>query len=355
MATHYHLFVLEAALLVAYLVRALGEPSAELEEIASSMGPYAEDVSLPNGDVLTQGDSDDGTLIPFLSKDHARVLGGAARALKVKGARLLDTPPPPNPKRASRRYESSNQVVLRSQNLVATFDAGPFGFGSLAAHAHCDALAVNVGTNGQRLLVDRGTYRYNGAPKDRDHFRSTAAHNTIQIGRDEQGVAGGAFLWTRQPTVTLERSELRSDGDIVVASHDGFQPQRHRRSLVRAENLLLIVDEIRPYTERPVIARYHFAPELQVTHSEREVIARTHEGQLVGFIRVLTSDQLRMQSTRHSDKYAALTDAVTLECAVASTVHACIVGSSPQDPYDHLSDLAHRAGLSTEVLALLRP
>ena len=62
-------------------------------------------------------------------------------------------------------------------------DAGPHGFLSIAAHAHADALAVEVRYNGVDVLADPGTYCYHGEPRWRSYFRSTLAHNTIEVGR----------------------------------------------------------------------------------------------------------------------------------------------------------------------------
>ena len=62
-------------------------------------------------------------------------------------------------------------------------DAGPHGFLSIAAHAHADALAVEVRYDGMDVLADPGTYCYHGEPRWRSYFRSTLAHNTIEVGQ----------------------------------------------------------------------------------------------------------------------------------------------------------------------------
>ncbi len=60
-------------------------------------------------------------------------------------------------------------------------DGGPHGFLSIAAHAHADALSVEVRHDGVDILADPGTYCYHGEPAWRDYFRSTAAHNTLEV------------------------------------------------------------------------------------------------------------------------------------------------------------------------------
>ena len=64
-------------------------------------------------------------------------------------------------------------------------DGGPHGFLSIAAHAHADALSVEVRYGGVDVLADPGTYCYHGDPAWRSYFRSTIAHNTRRARRPE--------------------------------------------------------------------------------------------------------------------------------------------------------------------------
>ena len=97
-------------------------------------------------------------------------------------------------------------------------DAGPHGFLSIAAHAHADALAVEVRYDGVDVLADPGTYCYHGEPLWRSYFRSTLAHNTIEVGGQDQSTSGGPFLWTRHAhsqLVELETDARRAGHDVV--------------------------------------------------------------------------------------------------------------------------------------------
>jgi hypothetical protein len=58
---------------------------------------------------------------------------------------------------------------------------GPHGFFSIAAHAHADALSVELRVGGVQILADPGTYCYPGDPAWREYFRSTVGHNTLEL------------------------------------------------------------------------------------------------------------------------------------------------------------------------------
>lgn len=311
MATHYHAFVLEALLLVAHLERLCGEPCVDLEQVIAAMADYL--ATLTCGDVLlAQGDSDDGKILPLFATRYEQRLVTAARSLSRRGdiAWLAPAAGTEHVPARSRHFTASGQVVLRSPRLVATFDAGAFGFGTLAAHAHCDALAINVAVDGKRLFVDRGTYRYNSDPAARDRYRMTAAHNTLQLRRLEQGQPSGPFLWSRRPDVRVEQCELTDVGDYVRASHDGFGP-RHRRTLVRRGDLLLVCDELDG--RGTAIVRFHAAPELELAATPLGCVARDSvTGATIGWC-MTTAGRARIVSYPHSDRYLASTAALTWE------------------------------------------
>ena len=129
-------------------------------------------------------------------------------------------------------------------------DGGPHGYLSIAAHAHADALSVEVRHGGVDVFADPGTYCYHGEPAWRSYFRSTIAHNTVEFDGRSQSSDGGAFLWLRH--AHAREIDVLDTGEVAgwTAEHDGYlsldPPARHRRSvrLDRASRRVDIVDEI---------------------------------------------------------------------------------------------------------------
>lgn len=362
MATHYHAFVLEAVVLVAYLHRAHGMPSPKLEAVIRRMADYLRAIRCDDGSLLQQGDNDDGCILALSRTQHADQVLAAATALDA-GSRRREAEPPtacegafwltggmepvPNevPPPRSRRFADSDQVVLRSARLLAAFDAGPFGFGSLGAHAHCDALAVMLAVDGRRLLVDRGTYIYDGDLRERERYRATAAHNTAQIGALEQATPAGPFLWSRQPTVTIHRCDLSEQGDIVQASHDGFAGWSHRRTLVHRRGVLVIIDEFHgEQTPSEVVGRYHFAPELDIIAVSCSRFRADHGAFPLAWL-LSNASSAHIVSSPHSDVYASSTPAPTVELFSDTPGRALITAIAPADvPQD--AGIAELAGFA---------
>ena len=162
---------------------------------------------------------------------------------------------PDRPRSRPSRFADAGLTLLRTDGdqapeIWCRCDGGPHGYLSIAAHAHADALSVEVRYGGVDVLADPGTYCYHGEPAWRSYFRSTIAHNTVQLGGQNQSGDGGPFLWLRQ--ANSREIEVTDTGEVAgwTAEHDGYLPlrpaARHCSSvrLDRAARRIDIVDEI---------------------------------------------------------------------------------------------------------------
>ncbi len=176
----------------------------------------------------------------------------------------------------SDHYADAGMTILRSsprdeEEIWCRCDAGPHGFLSIAAHAHSDALALEVRHDGVDVLADPGTYCYHGEPRWRRYFRSTLAHNTIEIGGQDQSTSGGPFLWTRHALSRLVELEENPQGEVTgwSAEHDGYlslnPPALHHRSVRLDSRLrrLEIIDRIETTGRHPFRMAFHLGPEIE--------------------------------------------------------------------------------------------
>ncbi|MGI5193278.1 alginate lyase family protein [Streptomyces sp. CA-288835] len=166
-------------------------------------------------------------------------------------------------------FADAGLTILRGPGEIwCRCDGGPHGFLSIAAHAHADALSVEVRHDGVDVLADPGTYCYHGQPQWRQYFRSTLGHNTLQLDGGDQSASGGPFLWTRHArsrVLTVDTSGT-SDGGVArwCAEHEGYEPSVHRRrvELTPASRELMVVDEVRgQHTQRRAVhLAFHLGP-----------------------------------------------------------------------------------------------
>jgi hypothetical protein len=153
--------------------------------------------------------------------------------------------------------------------LQAVIDAGPQG-ALRAGHGHADALNLTLHAEDRELLGDPGTYEYVSAGTDRNWFRGTAAHNTLQLDGRNQSEPKGPFAWN---CLTKAAAEVWISGqtfDLFVGSHDGYSlpenPTIHRRWVFfRKPKFWLVRDLMLGTGQHQLDLRWHLNPELSVS------------------------------------------------------------------------------------------
>ena len=298
LASDYHGFVFELGIFAALEASAADTPLSDdtwrqLCAMADAMAALVDSRVQPP----RQGDSDEGHVVLLDAPAHNRwpallSLGGAlfgrqpwwpsvppdtgsvlAGAL-LGAARPVDGRPSARPS----RFADAGITILRTEGagspeVWCRCDGGPHGFLSIAAHAHADALSVEVRYGGVDVLADPGTYCYHGEPAWRSYFQSTIAHNTVEVAGQWQSVRGGAFLWLRH--AQGREISVLDDGDIAswTGEHDGYRglrpPAAHRRSvrLDRAARAVEITDEISGEGGHDVRVAFHLGPDVAASLS----------------------------------------------------------------------------------------
>ena len=292
LATDYHGFVFELGIFAALEAARAGVPvSGDCWRLLCSMADAMAALVDARVQPPRQGDSDEGRVVLLDAPAHNRwpallslagalfrpldwwpatpadVGGALAGALLPGGVRETAG----RPSRRPSRFPDAGLTILRtaspdSPEIWCRCDGGPHGFLSIAAHAHADALSVEVRYDGVDILADPGTYYYHGEPEWRSYFRSTIGHNTVEIGGRDQSQQSGPFMWARQArTRQIESSEPQT---AWTAEHDGYlaslrPPASHQRTvrLDQAGRGIEITDVIDGAGHQVRLA-FHLGPEV---------------------------------------------------------------------------------------------
>ena len=302
LASDYHCFVAELGFLAAIESKASGHPLSDVAwERLCAMADCAAALVDERLQPPRQGDSDEGRALLLDAPAPSRWPSLLALASMVVGrCDWWPTPPPDagsviiaamapvrhditgRPTRRPSRFADAGITLLRTTSrdlpeIWCRCDGGPHGYLSIAAHAHADALSVEVRYGGVDILADPGTYCYHGEPPWRSYFRSTIAHNTAELDGRNQSAEGGPFMWIRH--AQAREVQVIDDGDIArwTAEHDGYAsldaPARHRRSVLldRASRIVDIADEIEG-GDHDLRLAFHFGPDVQAELQDSTVI-----------------------------------------------------------------------------------
>jgi len=215
-----------------------------------SMTQFLNQMTLPDGGFPDYGDRDDG-YVSRLSSDYAE---STFPGLISTGACFLNKPQLYRDNRSTRErlafwksdasflnasknvpykqvcherepflkvYKDGGMCLMKWEENRILFRHAPLGLGDTCGHGHADALSVLFWRNNIPVLIDLGSGQYNGERKIRNYFRSTLAHNTVEIEGKNQAEILGPFLWKKS-----YRAILNSWGEspllFAEASHDGY-------------------------------------------------------------------------------------------------------------------------------------
>ncbi|MEV3869656.1 alginate lyase family protein [Streptomyces sp. NPDC049906] len=187
------------------------------------------------------------------------------------------------PEHRPAHFADAGMTILRGPGEIwCRCDGGPHGFLSIAAHAHADALSVEVRHDGVDVLADPGTYCYHGQPEWRQYFRSTLGHNTLRLDGTDQSLSGGPFLWTRHARSRVLTADASApDTARWCAEHDGYPGSVHRRrvELVAERREVHVVDEVRG-PGRAAQLTFHLGPTITAELvANRAVLTWTRDGE----------------------------------------------------------------------------
>ena len=334
-ALGYHVFVLQFFLLAGVVARETGDDFSSaywcrLERMLDCLAVFSE-----GGTELPMiGDSDDGYVLDIgagapspqelfsigavlFCRADLKALAGAygepARWLLGSTSRSAFELLPEasgNGSLTPRAFSEAGYYLLQygrstgTDRVSAVFDCGDLGFTSIAAHGHADALSFTLRAFGTDIFVDPGTYDYFSFPTAREYFRSTRAHNTVEVDGVDQSVMLGPFLWGHRAHARCVVWEPTPEGGRVVGEHNGYvrldDPVVHRRalSLNAPSQALSICDEIFARGEHDIAIYFHLAEHATVTAAGRNCYRITVRG---GSLMLELDSKLKVETLRGRD------------------------------------------------------
>lgn len=159
---------------------------------------------------------------------------------------------PPGPAQSA-AYPDAGHYVIRQGGDYCFVRCGEFGLPPPCAHAHADLLSPILWVAGQPVVVDAGTFTYNGDADLRRQFRSAHAHNVLVVDGHDQAEPDGTFAWRNAPCGVCE-----SWGAQEFVGRVGSW----RRTIRHAPGRFTITDQAPAGRLR---WRFHLHPSLKIT------------------------------------------------------------------------------------------
>jgi hypothetical protein len=241
-------------------------------ERLEAMLRFAAAYTRPDGDAPMVGDNDSGRFLPL------DAYGDDYRSHR----HLLDARPAADGHAA---FPHGGYWILRGGELWALVRCGDVGLHGLGCHAHNDALSFELSLGEQPLVVDPGTFVYTADPIERNRFRSTGWHSTLQVGEEEQNPLRSDYLFLMDDRARARACTWVPDhaGRAVFAGrHEGFPGATHERRFEfdGPAGTLKIDDTVRTGEPRPLTWTFPLPPGAAVQITAGGVVAEVGEARL---------------------------------------------------------------------------
>lgn len=116
--------------------------------------------------------------------------------------------------------------------------------------SHADNLHIDVWVNGQNILRDSGTYKYNTSKEFSDYFTGTKAHNTVSVNNQSQMLKGNRFIWYYWTQCINANWEETNDYYVFTGKINAFKQLNpkgtHQRQvrISKTSNKWIITDDL---------------------------------------------------------------------------------------------------------------
>lgn len=304
-STGYHRFVLELLLYSFILCRANNSEIPELYwRKLNAMLRYVRAYLRPDGHAPLIGDSDSGQVMPVVKRDaddHAYILALGASFLNEsrfkrdapelmteellwilgpEGVREYKDLPANRGEETSAAFANAGTYVMREGDLFLVFNASGNGANGRGSHGHNDSLSIEVSACGTSFIVDPGTYVYRTDLDQRNLFRSTAYHSTVEVDGLEQNttVRDIPFVIGDEAHPRVLKWETGEHRDLIVAEHAGYarlsSPVKHQRAVTfdKIERHWIVEDSIFGEGVHDLRFHFHFASELDISLHEETIV-----------------------------------------------------------------------------------
>ncbi|MFN2315442.1 MAG: heparinase II/III-family protein, partial [Gemmatimonadales bacterium] len=218
----------------------------------------------------------------------------------------------------SQAFPQGGFYVLRHGRDRCIVRCGPVGLAGAGSHDHNDQLSCELTLDGREFITDSGTYTYTRDLTARYAFRSTAAHNAIQLGGEEQNPIRVDRPWrvladrTRSVCTTWNADD---QGTVFEGRHHGFAHRPSgalctRRIAVDAQSgEWTVADTLEGTGTEDLVWRLHLAPgEAAATPQAPGRWALKHSNAPGHFITAEVPPELKLKLSEspHSERYGEM-------------------------------------------------
>lgn len=148
--------------------------------------------------------------------------------------------------------------------------------------SHADNLHLDIWVNGENVLLDSGSYKYNTTEENSTYFTGTTGHNTVSVNHSSQMLKGSRFIWyywSQAKNVTWQENQDEYIFEGTINAFQFINPKiQHCRKVIISKNqeLWKVEDEVTNATNFEKHQNWHYnKTKIKITSDEigREILS----------------------------------------------------------------------------------
>jgi len=112
-----------------------------------------------------------------------------------------------NPKEIN-TFENGGYYIFQDNDVKTFIKCGKYK----DRPAQSDNLHMDIWINGNNILRDSGSYKYNTEKELLNYFNGVEGHNTVSVSKENQALKGGRFIWynwVKYAKASLEKKDMQ--------------------------------------------------------------------------------------------------------------------------------------------------
>ena len=161
------------------------------------------------------------------------------------------------------KFEDSGYYIIQEGNTKTFIRCGSYKDRPYQS----DNLHLDIWIDGNNILRDNGTYKYNTEKEFIDYFNGSEGHNTVSIDGENQMLKGGRFIWYYWVKKSIATLKKENSYFIFLGRIKAFKQLKnnifHQRKVTKiiGKNEWIIEDEIYGLNEKINYQYWHFSKE----------------------------------------------------------------------------------------------
>lgn len=170
-----------------------------------------------------------------------------------------------NPQKETNSFNIGGYYIMQDKDVKTFIRCGKYKDRPFQS----DNLHLDIWVNGNNILRDSGSYKYNTEKTFLNYFNGSEGHNTVSVSGENQMLKGNRFIWynwIKEAKATLTKNDITFNFNGTIKGFKNISSNiYHNRNVTKQVgiNQWEVTDEIENAKDKTIYQYWHINPKLQ--------------------------------------------------------------------------------------------